>query len=520
MDDFLQNKKSVTKQEVSDFVNSNRIDVSEVKFSGASVKPNKELQKLVDDYEARWRDSNIADAARPDYDNFQVSFLTPKGKLDEGKMDFSTLATVIGDDVIETSFEKRPSGLLKYKNRADTPDNDDFLIHPLELERYKIERMIRQNPNMLVGKPKVERFTEPGGEDYTELVFKIKKGGMDVGIPIEKTERKLLSKKEGIFSTEETRELIPSKSKSFVPYKNPSHMNVKSEIAHVRFKTRDLNNMKVLTVEEMQSDFATQVRKDMLVDESFYKQTKGQKIIDFPFKNTWYEMTTKRLIRYAADNGFDAVAIPKGSVAAKRYGQNIDNVKTLTIQKNPLPTHHEVSGKKLKYEGNSKNEYVVRYIDDTGKDVYEKVFFDNNLKNLEKEIGPKKFNELVKLEKTKKLQIGTGDVELLLDKPIILGSGKGKAELYDKAIPSFMKKYGKKWNAKVYDDVIDEIDFNYEAQTQDEIGIPVTIIKLTPEMKKAVQQDGQALFSIFGLGAGAKIASDSIKNNNISQTTN
>ena len=52
-------------------------------------------------------------------------------------------------------------------------------------------------------------------------------------------------------------------------------------------------------------------------------------------------------------------------------------------------------------------------------------------------------------------------------------------------------------------------------------GFPVTIIKLTPEMKKAVQTDGQALFSIFGLGGvGASVVSDSIKNNNISQTTN
>ena len=33
-----------------------------------------------------------------------------------------------------------------------------------------------------------------------------------------------------------------------------------------------------------------------------------------------------------------------------------------------------------------------------------------------------------------------------------IGSGKGKVELYDKAIPSFLKKYGKKWNAKVYDE--------------------------------------------------------------------
>ena len=40
-------------------------------------------------------------------------------------------------------------------------------------------------------------------------------------------------------------------------------------------------------------------------------------------------------------------------------------------------------------------------------------------------------------------------------------------------------------------------------------------------MKKSVQTDGQALFSIFGLGGvGAKIASDNIENNIISQTTN
>jgi len=54
--------------------------------------------------------------------------------------------------------------------------------------------------------------------------------------------------------------------------------------------------------------------------------------------------------------------------------------------------------------------------------------------------------------------------------------------------------------------------------------IPVTIIKLTPEMKKAVQQDGQALFNIFGIGSttaavGAKAVSDSKGNNTISNQT-
>ena len=42
-------------------------------------------------------------------------------------------------------------------------------------------------------------------------------------------------------------------------------------------------------------------------------------VVDFPFKNNWYELTLKRLIRYAADNRFDAISIPKASVVQDRY---------------------------------------------------------------------------------------------------------------------------------------------------------------------------------------------------------
>ena len=51
-----------------------------------------------------------------------------------------------------------------------------------------------QNPN--TGGVKFEAFTEAGGKDYTELVFKLKVGGKDIGIPIERTtpSKKLLVK--------------------------------------------------------------------------------------------------------------------------------------------------------------------------------------------------------------------------------------------------------------------------------------------------------------------------------------
>ena len=90
-----------------------------------------------------------------------------------------------------------------------------------------------------------------------------------------------------------------------------------------------------------------------------------------------------------------------------------------------------------------------------------------------------------------------------------------------------MKKYGKKWNAKVYDDV-----FKYDPKVGPITGvpgfsknkIPVTILELTPEMKKAVQEGGQPLFEILGTlgvsGAAAKAVSDSKGNNTISNQTN
>jgi len=324
---------------------------------------------------------------------------------------------------------------------------------------------------------------------------------MDKGIP---TEIKGLENA-GPFGSDDAGEFV-TKIKN-TPYKNPSHMNVKSEIAHVRFKTRMNGNMKILTVEEMQSDFAIAALKS-----NKRSSADNPKITDFPFRNNWYELTTKRLIRYAADNGFDAVAIPKGIVSARRYREEIDKVKKLIIQKNNTSVDGE--------------EYIIRYFNDDGQDVAEKVFKKENIQTLEKEIGPKKFKELLELEQTKKLRDNSGEAELLLDKEIILGSGKGKAELYDKAIPSFMKKYGKKWNAKVYDDSLelegtrtfDEFD-NYTGTDK----MPVTIIQLTDEMKQSVQQDGQALFNIFGIGSGAAIGSnailDSNRNNTISNLT-
>lgn len=57
---------------------------------------------------------------------------------------------------------------------------------------------------------------------------------------------------------------------------------------------------------------------------------KGEgKIADAPFKKNWYELTMKRLIKYAIDNGYDGIAFTTGEMQVLRYPgmQNSEGLK-------------------------------------------------------------------------------------------------------------------------------------------------------------------------------------------------
>ena len=553
-------KAPLTKDEVLELIDGNKVDVSEVSFGGSASRLSDDLEQKILDFEqkvekaARAQDLGYADI---NYDVYPYARrLAGNTNIDkvrkETSMDFSQLNDLLlGLPLNSKTFLKDYAGkkgqieihkftdnlnnrpvyvgrelaeeLINEKevvrdipaalNSPGTPRytrNRVLEFEPLEIEKFLIERekriFMKDNAS-----PKFERYTEPGGDDYTELVFKIKKGGMDIGIPTTRYDDNI----------------------KYTPYKNPSHMDVKSEIAHVRFKTRMNGNMKLLAVEEMQSDFGirtTKIKKadmeqidelsgeqlGLMADEAFpgnkftveeaQRKLKGNvKAYDFPFKNNWYEFTIKRLTRYAADNGFDAIAIPKGELAANRYGQEINKLKTIVA----VP--------------NGPGSARITFADDKGT-IFKTVNFNPNLdkeglffetlKKYEKDVGSKKFPEF------QQMVIDATDEEpierfIKYDKEEIVGTGKGKYNLYDKTIPSYMKKYANKWNAKVYD---------YRLSNPENPSIPVTVLELSNEMKTGVTSSSQPLFELFGGVSlatwGAQAVSDSMENNIISQKTN
>ena len=50
-----------------------------------------------------------------------------------------------------------------------------------------------------------------------------------------------------------------------------------------------------------------------------------KKITDFPFKNNWYELTLKRLIRYASDNGLMQLQFLKDLLLLKDMDKILTN---------------------------------------------------------------------------------------------------------------------------------------------------------------------------------------------------
>jgi len=373
-------------------------------------------------------------------------------------------------------------------------------------------------------RPKYEQYTEAGGEAYSELVFTLSKGGENVGtkFPIETPITKAATIRD-------------------VQVRTSPHFDVSGEIAHVRFKTREIpgpragvkeGSLKVLSVEEMQSDLVQgskqfneaaienrrqeliqaegtrQIQRnrfenmsDSEIDEMLKDSPPENLIKDFPFRNNWYELTLKRLIRYAADNGFDAISIPKGSVIQDRYGltRRIDDFN-------------------ITYFDEMRKEVGLMARDQNGTTQIDEIYTFDRIKE---EFGDDVLDRVLK--KGPKIDDSDDYQKIKLAKQIEIG-GEGKSQLYNKTIPAFLKKYGKKWNAKVYDDNVDTgIQLHSKEKGHYTSNMPVTIIEVTPEMKQSVQTTSQPLFELFGgvsIGTLASQAvSDNIENNIISQST-
>lgn len=149
---------------------------------------------------------------------------------------------------------------------------------------------------------------------------------------------------------------------------------------------------------------------------------------DAPFKSSWHELAMKRVLRYAAEDGYDRVSWDTGETNAERYdlSKQISHVLWFPKEEGYL----------------APNQNKLEAFDHQGHKVIEKKATPEELPDL---IGKEAADRLLRAEST---DSSRGRVKQLQGLDLKVG-GEGMKGFYDKILPDFMRKYVKKWGAKV-----------------------------------------------------------------------
>jgi len=365
-------------------------------------------------------------------------------------------------------------------------------------------------------------YKTPGGQNYREILLKL---------PSERPNASNYS--DPAKYDADMRAYNASGKKDYLTQHWRDDANV---LAHMRVQDRTgPNGEKILHVEEIQSDWHQAGRKKGYATkehlENWYNQNKllndppfadlnaeqisvlennrragmggDNAVPDAPFKKNWHELAMKRLLNYAADNGYDSIALTPGAEQAKRF--------SLNRQVDQIMASQEDGGLRLfARDKQGKNHDMGvhpadKLADVVGKDLAEKMAMQSK---------PNEIYQGVDLE------VG----------------GEGMKGFYDQILPSYLNTFGKQYGTQVgvFDmpnprkglsitDVqkeagiteqqwldlpsdmkmrlIDDMDAKAKAAT-----MPLHSFSITPEMRESIKQKGLPLYQQIGIptaGAGA-----------------
>lgn len=220
-------------------------------------------------------------------------FLGSKKKVDKREL----LNHLEGNRVRLTESTKANTGLspseeARYFDLGEKRNEDR--LSPAESDEYYRLQEKSHRP----ATTRYAQYTLPGGENYRELLL-------------------TLPKREG----------GEAYSKDF----RSAHWDEPNVIGHVRLTDRtDSEGKRVLMMEEAQSDWHQAGRKEGykgdVINEDGDKRTLTG-VPDAPFKKNWHELLLKRVLREAAEKGYDKLAWTTGEQQSERYPIEEDEAK-------------------------------------------------------------------------------------------------------------------------------------------------------------------------------------------------
>jgi len=490
-----------------------------------------------------------------------------RGSLGETKpvpMWYSTLQRTIEDKMPNSAPVEQVRALLNTPgvkvDEVKWTGLDDFLasktgkvskndvMQHLRENEVKVEEVVKGGPSgfkthmgPLTTDIKFFQWQLPGGENYRELLLTLPQ---KESIRLREVQTRLdeISAKPAQWHKEhpeilkewdalmiEGNKLIAERPPTF----KGTHFDEPNVLAHVRFNDRvDAQGKKVLFIEEVQSDWHQAGRekgykgewekinkefedflkqKGVKVSEKpeeritgamlekagahpemisrwyeHLKSIKGIPVPAAPFAKTWHELMMRRMVRWASENGYDKVAWTTGEQQAARYDlskhiNSIDYEYNGSTKTGRLIAFGKANEPVIE-QGGVRPEEIERYV---GKEPAQKLL--NQIK--EPDI-PFKFARIEGVD----LKVG----------------GEGMKGFYDKIIPEYMNKFGKKWGAKVGETQFEQpftgelrglpgesaIDA-LKRQRNEKNMVKVHSLDITSSMKKSVLEEGLPLFQLL-----------------------
>ena len=197
----------------------------------------------------------------------------------------------------------------------------------------------------------------------------------------------------------------------------------------------------------------------------------SQRIPAAPFEKNWHELCMKRMLRYAAEKGYDKIAWTTGEQQVKRY--NLAKiVQTIERDRNYMDDKYI----RISYNHDSETGFYVK----PDGIIYDSVIGLNG-KHIRDVLGKELAEKVMTLQVGEKLD--AGDVNI---------GNKGMTTFYDRILPQFMNKYGKKWGVQVETLTLPNLSRANDFMTEQ---LTMHSIDVTPAMKESVMR-GQPMFML------------------------
>ena len=213
---------------------------------------------------------------------------------------------------------------------------------------------------------------------------------------------------------------------------------------------------------------------------------------DAPFRDSWDALAMKRMLRLAAEEGYDKIAWTSGQMQSDRYSltKRLENFYYKPNADGTYKVSATLNQRRHGYTDYSELNYDTLTIDRIseifGKEIASKVSDGK---------GRKGYSHNNEGEWT---TFSGRDLKIIND---------GMRYFYDQKLVNWMNKYGKKWGVQVIDMTLPNLE-NREGWHS---------VDVTPEMKESVMQ-GQVMFSVGSIAQQPEVENESLINEPVNDT--